>query len=167
MLSYLFFFIFTWEALPHIGLLHIILSITYLRICREYWPWDFAAGIYHGYLARGFAIGICRENLSWFFGICKQILFRICEQILFIWKQIFFIREIFFINSVSFAIVAAVMDHCINELELAKEKKSTFYNISQYIYFTYQKHFFIHFFCLLLKLLETFSASLKSCYENL
>ena len=65
-----------------------------------------------------FAVAICRRNLPWefsaricrgFFCIYKRILFCICEQILFIWKQTFFICEqnvliceIFSINSVSF-----------------------------------------------------------------
>ena len=48
------------------------------------------------------------ENLPWGFCIYKRILFCICEQILFIWRQTFFICvqnflicEIFFINSAS------------------------------------------------------------------
>ena len=76
---------------------------------------------------REFAVAICRRNLPWeffaricrgFFCIYKRILFCICEQILFIWKQTFFICEqnvliceIFSINSVLFVTVVAVMGH--------------------------------------------------------
>ena len=77
-----FLFIFTREALSHRGLLNTIFCIAYLRICRGYLPWVFC--------------------------IYKRILFCICEQILFIWRQTFFICvqnflicEIFFINSAS------------------------------------------------------------------
>ena len=79
--------------------------------------WEFAVGIWRGYLPQEFAVGICRRNLPWlfavriclgFFCIYKRILFCICEQILFIWRQTFFICvqnllicEIFFINSAS------------------------------------------------------------------
>ena len=76
------FIFFTREALPHRGLLNTIFCIAYLRICRGYLPWVFC--------------------------IYKRILFCICEQILFIWRQTFFICvqnflicEIFFINSAS------------------------------------------------------------------
>ena len=59
-----------------------------------------------------FAVVICRENLPWLlavvFCIYKRILFCACEQMLFIWRQTFFICvqnflicEIFFVNSAS------------------------------------------------------------------
>ena len=90
-----FLFIFTREALPHRGLLHAIFCIAYLRICC-------------GYLLPEFAVGICRGYFPWVFCIYKSILFCICEQILFIWRQTFFICvqnflicQIFFINSFS------------------------------------------------------------------
>ena len=77
-----FLFIFTREALPHRGLLNTIFCIAYLTICRGYLPSVFC--------------------------IYKGVLFCICEQILFIWRQTFFICvqnflicEIFFINSAS------------------------------------------------------------------
>ena len=66
-----------------------------VAISRRSSPWEFAAGI-------------CRGYLQWVFCIYKRILFCICEQILFIWRQTFFICvqnflicEIFFINSAS------------------------------------------------------------------
>ena len=66
--------------------------------------WLFAAGICRGNLPQEFAVRICLG----FFCIYKRILFCICEQILFIWRQTFFICvqnllicEIFFINSAS------------------------------------------------------------------
>ena len=90
-----FLFILTREALPQRGLLHTIFCIAYLRICRWNLPWLFAARI-------------CRKNLPWGFFIYKKILFCICEQILFMWRQTFFICvqnflicEIFFISSAS------------------------------------------------------------------
>ena len=45
-----FLFIFMREALQHRGLLHTVLGIAYLRICR-------------GNLRQGFAMAICRGNL--------------------------------------------------------------------------------------------------------
>ena len=68
--------------------------------CRRNWPWLFA-------------VRICRRNicryLPYVFCVCKQMIFGICEQVLFVWKQTFFICEqnffnceIFYINSVSF-----------------------------------------------------------------
>ena len=70
-------------------------------------PWLFAVKICRGYLPQLFAVGICRGYLLRDFCICKQILFGICKQILFIWKQtffrceqIFFICEMFFVNGV-------------------------------------------------------------------
>ena len=122
MLCYSFLFIFTSEALPHRGLLHTIFCIAYLRNCRGNLLQELAVAICRGYLPREFTVGICRRNLRWLFAvrICrgylpwvyrigKRILFCICEEILFIWKQTFFIceqnfliYEIFFINSVSF-----------------------------------------------------------------
>ena len=108
LLATCFLFIFTREALPHrdcstrSSVLHI---------------WEFALEICRGNLSQEFAVGICCRNLPWlfaasicrgFFCIYKRILFCICEQILFIWRQTFFICvqnflicEIFFINSVS------------------------------------------------------------------
>ena len=63
-------------------LLHTIFCIAYLRICHGYLPWVFC--------------------------IYKRILFCACEQMLFIWRQTFFICvqnflicEIFFVNSAS------------------------------------------------------------------
>ena len=103
-----FLFNFTLETLPHRGLLHTIFCITYLRICRGYLPLEFAVGICRRNLPWLIAARICRGNLPWVFCIYKQILFCICEQILFIWRQTFFICvqnflicEIFFINSAS------------------------------------------------------------------
>ena len=116
-----FLFIFTREALPHRGLLHAIFCIAYLRICRGYLPQEFAAGICRGDLPQVFAVAICCQNLPWesAVGVCrgyfpwvfciyKSILFCICEQILFIWRQTFLlcvqnflICQIFFINSFS------------------------------------------------------------------
>ena len=121
LLATCFLFIFTLEALPHRGLLHTIFCIAYLRICRGNLPWLFAAGICRrnlpwlfvaricrGNLPQEFAVAICRENLPWVFCLYKRILFCICEQILFIWRQTFFICvqkfliwEIFFIKSAS------------------------------------------------------------------
>ena len=108
LLATCFLFIFTREALPHrdcstrSSVLHI---------------WEFALEICRGNLSQEFAVGICCRNLPWlfatsicrgFFCIYKRILFCICEQILFIWRQTFFICvqnflicEIFFINSAS------------------------------------------------------------------
>ena len=77
-------------------------------ICRRNLPWEFAAGICCGYLLPEFGEGICRSYFPWVFCIYKSILFCICEQILFIWRQTFFICvqnflicQIFFINSSS------------------------------------------------------------------
>ena len=79
-----------------------------MAICRRNLPWLIAARICRGNLLQVFAVAIFRENLPWIFCIYKQILFCICEQILFIWRQTFFICvqnflicEIFFINSAS------------------------------------------------------------------
>ena len=73
-------------------------------ICRGYLQREFAAGVCRGYLPREFAVPI----LPWVLCIYKRILFCIYEQILFMWRQTFFICvqtflicEIFFINSVS------------------------------------------------------------------
>ena len=113
LLATCFLFIFTREALPHRGCSTQSLCIAYLRICRGNLPWLFAAGICRGFLPREIAVGICSRNLPWlfavgFFCIYKRILFCICEQILFTWRQTFFICvqkflicEIFFINSAS------------------------------------------------------------------
>ena len=95
-------------------------------ICRGYLPQEFAAGICRGDLPQEFAVRICRRSLLWVFAtrICRRNLpwlfsvgflyiqgnpfFCISEQILFIWRQTFFIRvqnflicQIFFINSFS------------------------------------------------------------------
>ena len=101
-----FLFIFTSEALPHRGLLHTIFYIAYLRICHgnlplefavaicsRNLPWVFATIICHRNLPWEFAAGICCGYLPWVFCIHKQIIFYICEQILLIWKQTFFICE--------------------------------------------------------------------------
>ena len=103
-----FLFIFTSEALPHKGLLHIIFYIAYLRICRGNLPQEFAVAICRENLPWKFAAGICRGYLPWVFCIRKRLTFCMCEQILFTWKQTFFICEqnfliceIFFINNVS------------------------------------------------------------------
>ena len=65
-----------------------------------------------------FAAGICRGYLPWVFCIHKRILFGICEQVLFIWRQIFLICvqnflicEIFFINTASSCYIVAIMGH--------------------------------------------------------
>ena len=99
LLATCFLFIFTREALPHRG---CSTRSSVLRI------WEFALEICRGNLLQEFAVAICREYLPWVFCIYKRILFCICEQILFIWRQTFFICvqnflicEIFFINSVS------------------------------------------------------------------
>ena len=104
LLASCFLFIFTRKVLPHRALFHTIFFIAYLRICRENLPWLFAAGICRGNLPQEFAVAICRG----FFIYINQPFFCICEQILFIWRQTFFIRvqnflicEIFFINSAS------------------------------------------------------------------
>ena len=75
-----------------------------VAICRRNLPWLFAARNCRGNLPQKFAVAICRG----FFCIYKRILFCICEQILFTWRQTFFICvqkflicEIFFINSAS------------------------------------------------------------------
>ena len=102
-----FIFIFTRQAPPHRGrLLHTIFNIAYLRICRGYLPREFAVGICHRNLPWLFAVRICHGYLPRVFCIYKRILFCICEQMLFIWRQTFFICvqnflicEIFFINS--------------------------------------------------------------------
>ena len=80
-----------------------------MTICRSYLSWLFAVSIYRSYLPWEFAVRICGDYLPWVFCICKQILFSISEQILFIWKQTFFrcernffICEIIFINGVPF-----------------------------------------------------------------
>ena len=100
------------EDAPHHLLYSISENLPWLfaaGICRGYLPREFAAGICRGNLPWLFAARICRRNLPWVFCIRKRILFCICEQILFIWKQTVFIYEqnfliceIFFINSVSF-----------------------------------------------------------------
>ena len=91
LLASCFLFIFTRKVLPHRALFHTIFFIAYLRICR-------------GNLPQEFAVAICRG----FFIYINESFFCICEQILFIWRQTFFIRvqnflicEIFFINSAS------------------------------------------------------------------
>ena len=119
-------FIFTREALLHRGFLH---SSSVLHIWE--FPWECATRICLGYLPQKFALGICRRNLPWLFSakiclgylpwvfcILKRVSFCMCEQILFKWKQIFFICEqdcliceIFFINSIPFVFAVAVMDH--------------------------------------------------------
>ena len=70
--------------------------------------WEFAVAICRTNLPWLITARICRGDLPWVFCIYKRILFCICEQILFIWRQTFFICvqnflicEIFFINSVS------------------------------------------------------------------
>ena len=108
LLATCFLFIFTREALPHRG------CSTWSSVLHI---WEFALEICRGNLSQEFAVGICCRNLPWlfaasicrgFFCIYKRILFCICEQILFIWRQTFFICvqnflicEIFFINSAS------------------------------------------------------------------
>ena len=69
-------------------------------------------------LPQVFAVAICRENLPRIFCIYKRILFCICEQVLFIWRQIFLICvqnflicEIFFINTASSCYIVAIMGH--------------------------------------------------------
>ena len=124
-----FLFIFTCEALPHRGLLHTIFCIAFSRICRGNLPWEFAVGIWQRNFRRNllwlfaariclrnlpweFAQGICRGHLPWVFCIGKQILFCIYEQILFIWKQTFFIFKQNFIKSVSFRYCLSSYAHC-------------------------------------------------------
>ena len=100
--------------------LHI--SESAMGVCCENLLWQFAVGICRMNLLWLFAMRICQRNLPWLvvviicrgylpwvFCIRKRILFWICDQILLIWKQAFFICEqkvltceIFFINSVSF-----------------------------------------------------------------
>ena len=89
-------------------------------ICRKNLPCLFAAGIFRGYLLREFAAEICRGYLPWLFAvcICKEILFCICDQILFIWEQTFLICEQYFLFvrfslSIMFlsVIAEAVMGH--------------------------------------------------------
>ena len=81
----------------------------FLYCISENLPWEFAASICRENLPWLFTVKICRGYLPCVFCIRKQILFCICEQILFIGKQTFFICEqnfliceVFFINSVSF-----------------------------------------------------------------
>ena len=137
MLCYLFLFIFTCEALPHRGYstqssdLHI--QEFAVGICRKNLPWLFAARICRGNLPQEFAVPICRRNFPWLFAaricrrnlpwlfavcICKEILFCICDQILFIWEQTFLICEQYFLFvrfslSIMFlsVIAQAVMGH--------------------------------------------------------
>ena len=117
MLCYLFsFYLHAWSSptqriAPHHLLYCIFENLPWLYaagICRRNLPWLIAARICRGNLLQVFAVAIFRENLPWIFCIYKQILFCICEQILFIWRQTFFICvqnflicEIFFINSAS------------------------------------------------------------------
>ena len=70
--------------------LHIFVKV----ICRDYFPWEFAAVICLGFLPLEFAAAICRENLLWLFPVglfcaCQQAFFM-CEQILFLCNQICF-----------------------------------------------------------------------------
>ena len=108
LLCYLFLLVFTCKALPHRELFQTIFSITYSRIWRGNLAREFGVVIFRKNLPQEFGVRICcrnfpwlfvtricRGDLSWLFAvvfcICKQTLFRICEQILFIWKQTFFI----------------------------------------------------------------------------
>ena len=106
--------------------LHWLFAVV---ICREKLPQDFAVRI----TPQKFAVAICCENLPQEFAveIChgylprvfrifKQIVFCLCEQILFIWKlvfficeQNFFICEIFLLTVFLFVIAVAVMGHRI------------------------------------------------------
>ena len=116
LLCYLFsFYLHVWSCLTQSITRHHLLYYIFENL-----PWEFAARNCCGYLPREFAMGICQRNLPWLFPVricrgylprvfctCKQILFRICEKILFIWEQTFFICEqnfficeIFFINGV-------------------------------------------------------------------
>ena len=86
-----------------------IFCIAYLRISRGNAPGEFTLDIYPRNLPWLFSAKICLGCLPWVFCILKRISFCMCEQILFKWKQIFFICEqncliceIFFINSISF-----------------------------------------------------------------
>ena len=93
--SYLFsFYLHAWSSPTRRIAPHDLLYCIFENL-----PWEFA-------------VAVCRENLPCLFavGFCpyKGILFCICEQILFIWRQTFFICvqkilicEIFFINSAS------------------------------------------------------------------
>ena len=81
-----------------------------MAICRSYLPWEFAMAICRENLPWLIAVRIYCGYLPWDFCIYKQILFGICKQILFIWReanlfrceQIFFICEMFFVNGAPF-----------------------------------------------------------------
>ena len=139
------FHLHVWSS-PTQRILHTIFWFTYSRICcgnlpreftvgicRKNLPWLFAARICRGNLLQEFAVPICRRNFPWLFAarirrrnlpwlfavaICKEILFCICDQILFIWEQTFLICEQYFLFvrfslSIMFlsVIAEAVMGH--------------------------------------------------------
>ena len=95
--SYLFYFyLHAWNSPAH-RMCPTIFSIKVLGICRKNLLWKFTMGIcmtiYRKNLAPEFAVTISRGFLPWVFYICKQILFCIYDQMLFIWKQTFFTCE--------------------------------------------------------------------------
>ena len=126
LLYYLFsFYLHAWSSPTQRTPSHHLLFCIFENL-----PQEFAAricpGIYRGDLPQEFAVRICRRNLLWVFAtrVCRRDLpclfsvgflyiqgnplFCISEQILFIWRQTFFIRvlnflicQIFFINSFS------------------------------------------------------------------
>ena len=115
LLCYLFsFYLYAWSSSTE-RILHTTVYITHLRICRgnlprefcvaicgENLPWLFVARICCRNFLWKIGAGICCENLPWIFCICKLIFFCICKQIFFTRKQIIFICDIFFYNTVSF-----------------------------------------------------------------
>ena len=105
------------EALLQKVLLRTIVYIIYSRICLRNLPREFTVAIYRENWPQDFAVGICRRNLPWLFATRiflrnllwkftvaissgffvfsrKSFFFFVCEQILFIWKQTFFVCDV-------------------------------------------------------------------------
>ena len=117
-----------WISPTH-RILHTIFCFTCSRICSGNLPREFAAEICRRNLPQKLAVAICRENLPQEFAVgiccknlqwlipasnCKQIFFFcICEQILFIWKQTFFICEqnLFMRFSLLTVLLFVIMNH--------------------------------------------------------
>ena len=86
---------------------HRITPYHLLYYIFENFVWEIATRICRRNLPQEFDVAICRENLllPFVFLIYKEILFCICEQILFIWKQTVFVGQTFLFVKFSLSIV--------------------------------------------------------------
>ena len=122
--SYLFsFYLHAWSS-PTQRMLHTILCIAYLSICRGNLPWLFAAGICRGFLPREIAVGICRRNLPWLFAvdffvyISESFFVYVSKSCLhggkpfsYVCKNFWFVR-FSLLTVLLLVIVVAVIGHC-------------------------------------------------------